>query len=177
MLLENINSNLEDMLKMTSNLQSLTIKNAQTESQNRALKMQVRQLRERNDQMSLSILQDQSKISGLNLQFETAKKDIEGYLKIIEELREMKKNLEEKNDEMVEVINKLREERKDTPPQEVEKNKKFENHVEATGGESFFVSLKKKKKNLLLKIMIPILESQRSFPMETQWLKPRSSQG
>jgi hypothetical protein len=138
MLLENINSNMEDMIKMVSTIQSLSSKYALIENQNKSLRSQVRTVRQRNDQLSLSILQDQSKISKLTLDLETAKNDIKGYLEMIEDLRSMKSNLEEKNDEMVQVIEQLKEQVRKKEEEE------FNNHVEASGGESFFVSIKKK---------------------------------
>ena len=136
MLLENINSNIEDMIKMASNIQTLSLRCAQTEAQNRNLRNQVRQLRERNDQMSLSILQDQAKISKMSDELESSKKDVKEYLQMVEDLRQMNKSLEEKNDEMVKVIKELREA---NSGEEVKRGEEGQ-------GNSFFVSVKKEKK-------------------------------
>lgn len=139
MLLENINSNMEDMIKMASGIQSLTLKQAQTESQNRTLRLQVHQLRERNEQLSLSILKDQKKISKVTLELETAKKDITEYLKMIDELRQMRSSLEEKSDEMVEVIRDLREQlrlQKESP------RKAFEREAPTPKADRIFISEK-----------------------------------
>lgn len=142
MLLENINSNLEDMIQMTSGLQARAQKQAQTEAQNRTLRAQVRQLSERNEQLSLSILKDQKKLSTLGSELESAKKDITEYLKMIEDLRSMKRSLEEKSDEMVEVIRRLRsgaEARRESADQS------FEDRRES-GGERYYLSAKEGEK-------------------------------
>lgn len=123
---------------MVSTIQSLSSKYTQIESQNRVLKSQVRQVRQRNDQLSLSILQDQSKISKLTIDLESAKREIEKYIQMVEELRIMRNNLEEKNDEMVLVIKGLKTELS-------QKQTQYENEKESVK-EKFFVSIKQEKK-------------------------------
>lgn len=145
MLLENINANIEDMVQMSLQLQATIAKSNQVESQNRKLRAQVHELRERNEQMSLNILKDQAKITNLGTDLETAKKDIEEYLKIIKDLREMNKNLEEKNDEMVVVIKQLRKQSPINSPLVQDKDMQLE-EVGESEGNSFFVSVKKEDK-------------------------------
>ena len=103
MLLDNINSNLVDMIEMVSNLQYYKKRNKYLEITNAQLSENLSNLTSQNDQMSINILKDQEIIAELKTSLQECREDVIKNLQTFDsekkKLNKIIKELEKKNEE------------------------------------------------------------------------------
>ena len=122
MLIENVNANLLDMVAMMEKAKCIPTQLNKAHSTIRKLRLQVKELEDRNNQLSLSILDDQSKIDLIKRQLHIESQEVlllkqknQGQktdrcdlLELMEQLRQINGELEIKNDGLLMVIQKLK---------------------------------------------------------------------